>query len=154
MKHIMKYWGFMTLLCIVIAACKKTKGEQYVGKDTDPIFCRKDTAEIVRLTTTYLEYLKNKEFDKAIQMLHHIQNDTVLALNETEREKMEQLYQLFPILSYEIDGYYFNGIHNTEVAYSIEFFEKKEGDKRPNTLNFRLNPQRIKDVWYLSILNR
>lgn len=150
----MKYWGFMILLCIVITACKNTKSEQYIEKDTDLTFCRKDTNEIVRLTITYLECLKNKEFDKAIQMLHNIQNDTVLALNDIEKEKMKQLYRLFPVLSYEIDGYYFNGTRNTEVAYSIEFFEKKEGDERPNTLNFRLNPQRIKDVWYLSMLNR
>ena len=42
----------------------------------------------------------------------------------------------------------------TEVAYSIEFFKKQEDDERPNTLNFRLNPQKIDDVWYLSVLNR
>lgn len=87
-------------------------------------------------------------------MLHHIQNDTVLALNDTEREQMELLYQRFPVLTYQIDGYHFNGIYDTEVVYSIEFFEKKAGDERHNTLNFRLNPQKIKNVWYLSMLNR
>lgn len=150
----MKYWEFMILLCIVTSACKDTKGEQYMGENTVPAFCKKDTVEIVRLTTAYLEFLKNKEFDKAVRMLRHIQDGTVLALNDTERKQMEQLYQLFPVLSYQIDGYYFNGIYNTEVVYSIEFFEKEEGDERPNTLNFRLNPQKIKDVWYLSMLNR
>ncbi len=150
----MKYLGFMILLCIVITACKGTKSEQYIGKDMDSTFCRKDTVEIIRLTTAYLESLKNKEFDRAIRMLHHIQNDTVLALNDTEREQMELLYQRFPVLTYQIDGYHFNGIYDTEVVYSIEFFEKKAGDERHNTLNFRLNPQKIKNVWYLSMLNR
>lgn len=150
----MKYWEFMILLCIVTSACKDTKSKQYMGENTVPAFCKKDTVEVIRLTTAYLEFLKNKEFDKAVRMLHHIQDDTVLALNDTERKQMEQLYQLFPVLSYQIDGYYFNGIYNTEVVYRIEFFEKEGGDERPNTLNFRLNPQKIKNVWYLSMLNR
>lgn len=148
-----KYWVFVTLLSIVLVACNNSKSGQ-CSENANSTFCKQDTNEVIKLTTTYLEYLKNKDFDKAIQMIYHIQNDTVSVLTVEERKLLEQQYQLFPVLSYKIDGYYFNNTHDTEIAYRIEFFEKHDGDNRPNTLKFRLNPQRVKNVWYLSMLNR
>lgn len=151
----MRCWVSVFLLCVLLVACKSNKkaGQQSVEENA-PAFCKEDTSEIVRLTTEYLEHLKNKEFDLAEQMLYHIQNDTVSALTDDERKGLEQQYEMFPVFSYEITGYYIKDAHNTEVAYSIEFFKKQEDDERPNTLNFRLNPQKIDDVWYLSVLNR
>ena len=40
------------------------------GKETDtiPTFVKADTTEVLRLTQEYLEYVKNKEYDKAVAM--------------------------------------------------------------------------------------
>lgn len=149
----LKYWGFILLLSMIVVACNNANRD-YRVENKNAIFCKQDTIEVIKLTTTYLEHLKNRDFDKAIQMIYHIQNDTVSALTEEERKALEQQYTLFPVLSYKIDGYYFTDTRNTEIAYSIVFFEKQDGDNKPNTLKFRLNPQRVKDAWYLSILNR
>ena len=45
-----------------------------------PTYCDKDTLEVVELTTQYLNLLKEKKFDQAMQMLRHIEGDNVSEL--------------------------------------------------------------------------
>lgn len=122
--------------------------------DTIPMFCAGDTADVIHITTQYLEYLKNKEFDKAMDMLYHIEGDQASSLTEEEKTEMQKQYQLFPVLSYQITGYTFADPYNTEINYTITFFEKSEDSNIPNTMAFSLKPQRINAIWCLSILNR
>lgn len=149
MKNRMKYGGLMLLL-YMLTACNHTKQKQ----DTKEIFCKEDTTEVVMLATEYLEHLKNKEFNEAIQMIYHIEGDSVLKLTTNEQEDLMKQYEYFPVLSYKIESIFLSGIHSTEIMYNIKFFEKQEGDERPNTLKFRLNPKRINNAWYLGVLNR
>ncbi len=73
-----------------------------------------------------------------------MQNDSVKALSEQEQEDLKQQYHTFPVLSYKIEGITLNDERNTEVAYSVEFFKKQAGQEDfPNTMSFRLNPQKI-----------
>lgn len=122
--------------------------------DTIPTFCAGDTADVISITTQYLEYLKNKEFDKAMDMLYHIEGDQTFGLTEKEKTEMQKQYKLFPVLSYQIIGYTFTDPYNTEINYTITFFEKSDDSNIPNTMAFSLKPQRINAVWCLSILNR
>ena len=139
----------MFLLCVT-ASCHHTEKKQ----DEKSMFCKKDTVEILRLTNGYMEQLKNKNFDEAIRMLRHIEGDSVSSLNPDERKDLILQYNCFPVLSYKMETLILRGLCDTEVAFKVEFFEKQEGDKIPNTLKIRLNPQKIKDVWYLSVLSR
>ncbi|MBP9507133.1 MAG: hypothetical protein KBE85_04325 [Bacteroides sp.] len=156
MKQIMKYVGFLFLLCIVVTSCNNAKNKQEAKLvEIIPIFSKEDTAEVVRLTTEYLEHLKNKEFDLALQMLNQMKNDSVQTLSKKDQEDMKQQYRTFPVLSYTIEGIMMNDERNTEVTYSVEFFKKQAGQEDiPNTMSFCLNPQKIQGTWYLGVLNR
>lgn len=152
----MKYWGLCFLLCIA-TSCQNTKSKQGDDKsvNTIPIFSKADTVEVIGLTTEYLEHLKNKEFSEAIQMLYHIENDSVLVLSEQEKKTLIQQYKTFPVLSYQIGNLIFNNIYDAEVRYCIEFFKKQKGQEEiPNTMSFRLSSQKIDDKWRLGVLNR
>lgn len=149
MKNGIKYCWIIFLCCVVIA-CNNSKKQQ----ENKGLFSKEDTTEVIRLATEYLEHLKNKDFDNAIKMLHLVKGDSIYSLSTEEQENLMQQYMSFPVLSYNIENLYLTGVRSTEIVYRIEFFEKQEKDKRPNTLKFRLNPQRINNVWYLSVLNR
>lgn len=154
MNQKIKYAGIFIILCVIAISCHHNRQES-VKTETTPVFCKKDTVEVTRLTTEYLEHLKNKEFDQAIQMLHHVSNDSVMELSDTEKGKLRKQYQALPVLSYTITGMKMNDPNTTEVMYSIEIFEKIAGQENvPNTMNLRLNPQKVGDVWYLGVLNR
>lgn len=135
--------------CLFVSCSHPKKSDTQV-----PTYCSKDTLEVVELTTEYLELLKNKEFDQAMQMLCHIEGDSVFSLTEKEKTELQNQYKLFPVLSYKIEDYTFTDIYHNEIVYSIEFFEKGTDDKLPNTMRFTLQPKRINAVWYLTVLNR
>lgn len=151
----MKYWGLLCFLLCITTSCQNTKSKQdNTSADMSPIFSKEDTVKVAGLATEYLEHLKKKEFDEAIQMLHNIQNDSILELSEQEKKNLMQQYKTFPVLSYQIGNLIFNNIYDAEVRYCIEFFKKKDGQEEiPNTMNFRLNSQKIKDEWHLGVLN-
>ncbi len=113
-----------------------------------------DSLEIAKLTREYLEHLKRQEFDAALSMLHEVKLDSAYALSEASSTKIRMQYQSFPVLSYHIDSYELKGVKNSEVQYSICFFEKEEGDTHSNTMRFHLNPRKVKGKWYLGLLNR
>lgn len=129
-------------------------GHSTKATDTIPTFCAGDTADVIRITTEYLEHLKNKEFDQAIQMLYHIEGEHAYALTDKEKSELQKQYELFPVLSYKINGYTFIDPYHTEINYTITMFEKETNNSIPNTMSFSLKPQRINAVWCLSILNR
>lgn len=142
MKQKMKYVGILFILCVAFASCQNDKSKQKSEQiEIAPTFSKEDTMEVARLATEYLEHLKNKEFDLALQMLNHMRNDSILALSEEEKKDLKQQYQTFPVLAYRIEGISLNDEYTTEVMYSIEFFKKEPGQEEvPNTMKFRLNP--------------
>lgn len=158
MKQKMKDVEFLFLLCLVMVACSNGKSKQGTKEveDVSSIFCKEDTNTVVRLTTEYLDHLKKKEFEQALQMLHYAKSDSLSGISETERDDLTEQYSTFPVLSYEIKGVVFNpDLLNAEVMYTIEFFKLEPGQEGiPNTMNFRLNVQKMDDVWYLGVLNK
>lgn len=151
----MRYAGLLLILCIAVASCDNSKSKSEEKQADIPALSKQDTVDVVRLATEYLEHLKNKEFDIALQMLRCMRNDSVFELSEAERNDLKMQYQMFPVLSYKIDGIILKDVHSTEVIYSVEFFKKGPGQEEiPNTMSFRLSPQKIDDIWHLGVLNR
>lgn len=148
------YIGILIIVISLYSCGGNTSRQKSDANDTIPTFCAGDTADVIRITTEYLEHLKNKEFDEAMRMLYHIEGDHAYALTDQEKVELQKQYQLFPVLSYQINGYTFTNPHHTEINYTITFFEKSEDSTIPNTMAFSLKPQRINAVWCLSILNR
>lgn len=156
MKQCVLPYCLVVMMLVGLFSCIGNKSNSDAkATDTIPTFCAGDTADVIRITTEYLEHLKNKEFDEAIQMLYHIEGDHVYALNEQEKTELQKQYELFPVLAYKINGYTFTDPYHTEIKYTITLFEKNAGNSSmPNTMSFSLRPQRINAVWCLSVLNR
>ena len=55
------------------------------------------------------------------------------------------------MLNYKIESIIFNTETDSQVKYTVEFFEKKPGDPRPNTTSFFIKPMRVKGQWYLTM---
>lgn len=153
MRNGIKYLGVILLISMTFS-CVNKHGSEKKPELKQESLNSDDKIRIIQLTTDYLDHLKKKEFEEALQMLHIIRNDSVFSLTDTAMERMREQYANFPVLSYQIKNYHIRGIRDTEVAYTIEFFRSTEEDMIPNTINFRLNPQKINNVWYLSLVTR
>jgi hypothetical protein len=111
----------------------------------------RDTAEVMKLTTSYLDHLQKKEIDQAMSMLYYLTKDKqVIPLPDTLAQKQRNILKLFPVYNYQIISLIFNTETDSQVKYSIEFFPKEPGDKRPNTIDCFLKPMRVNGVWKLT----
>lgn len=137
-----------------LASCTGCTGKGDKAKDTIPTFAKGDTVEVLNMVEMYLEYVKNKEYDKAIEMLHDITNDSVAPLSAEMERKVRQEQQVFPVLDYKRDTMSFINEHRVEVTYDVEFFERDSTTNIPNTVKMTFAPQRINATWYLCLLDR
>lgn len=115
----------------------------------------KDTTELINLTKQYLDLLKAGNYDKALSMLYITKGNRVIGnISDKEKKALKSTYQAFPVLSYNIEEMYLYSDSDTEIRYTTTFFEKKEGDNRPNTMKFVLNPKKVMGNWVLTISKR
>lgn len=121
--------------------------------DTDMQRSESDSMTILNLSSQYLNLLKTNEVDSAINMLYTVQNGALRPLNDEERQSIRRVNMSFPVLNYKIDQMTIFSENDTEVRYTIEFFEKPEGDTRPNTISGVLSPKKVSGDWFLTIPN-
>lgn len=133
------------------SGCSKGKDSD---QDTIPTFAKADTTEVLHMAEQYLNYVKDKDYDKAIGMLSTIVDDTARPISaETERNIRAQ-QRAFPVLGYKVVSMEFVNANRVKVTYAVEFFKKNPGDKIQNTINLTFAPQRINAQWYLELLER
>lgn len=158
MRIINKFFiGCLLIACAFFASCSScssSKERAVTTQDSVPTFCKADTTEVLKMAETYLEHLKNKEFDAALDMLCTIENDSVKPLPEKERQTIVGQQNVFPVLDYKLESYKFQNENNVELTYTIEFFKKAEGEEIPNTIRITFAPERIGGVWYLTLMNK
>lgn len=110
-----------------------------------------DTLAVLYNTKQYLRLLQENKVDSALAMLYEASGDTVVPLSEVHKAEVLQNIQNFPVRKYKIDRLEMFSETDTEVYYTIEYFEKPESDPRPNTLQCVLAPKRVGYYWYLTI---
>lgn len=158
MRSFIKITTFFCILTLLFS-CKcsnnTTEAELDNVQAIVPKFDAQDSMVVSALATQYLDYLKNKQVDSALAMLSSFRNDSVLTLLDADRKDLLKQYAQFPVLSYQIGSIVFIDNNKSELHYCVEFFERKPGQEDyPNTMNFRLNPQKIDGVWHLGVLNK
>lgn len=150
--------GCLVLCSLFFASCSSCSGNKD-GKtakaDTIPTFCKADTTEVLKMAESYLEHLKNKEYDAAFDMLRNVQNDSISNLTADQRTQLMAQQKAFPVLDYKLESYKFINEYRVELTYSIEFFKKeKEDDPIQNTIRITFAPQRINATWYLTLMEK
>lgn len=146
----------IALILFVVASCgdkKKPEVKLPVDPRMDQQMARtsKDTMMLLDMTKKFLETLKNNDIDGAMSQLYEVKDNKVMPLSEERSKEIRKSLASFPVLSYKIDELLLYSDSDTEVRYTIEFFEKPKGDKRPNTIKCSVNPTRVGGNWYLTI---
>lgn len=121
--------------------------------DTNSVYNSGDTAEVIRLTHEYLDYLKGNNYDAALSMLSDVktQTNTVSALSDEQAKRLMRKMELFPVENYDINDVKFYSDKDTEVSYTINKNEAAEG---PSTaMKCILCFRKINGQWYATVLD-
>jgi len=158
-----RFYGIAFVATLVMSAClcscgsdeQKSKPVEISSgrEDVDMKRTAADTIAIRNLTIDYLNKLYENDFDGALDMLncYNDSTSTLSKLSDEQRSEMLTVLQMFPVVGYTIDEINIFSENDTEVRYTIEMFKRENGDDRPNTMRFQLNPCRFGNVWYLCV---
>lgn len=146
----------MGLILILVASCGEKKKKVTVlppdpRMDQQMSRTGKDTMMLLDMTKKFLETLKNNDIDGAMSQLYEVEDNKVMPVSAERSKEIRKTLATFPVLSYKIDELLLYSDSDTEVRYTIEFFEKPKGDNRPNTIKCSVNPMRVDGNWYLTI---
>ena len=157
MKYFVKTL-FAVVVAVVLFSCgNKNKEAAEVPEVIDPredqtmARSNTDTMAILHLVNDYLSKLQENKIDSALDMLYEADGDTVVPLSAQGRAEIIETLKTFPVLKYHIKNLNMFSEQDTEVRYTIEYFEKTEDNPMQNTLQCVINPRRVGYYWYLTV---
>ncbi len=110
-----------------------------------------DTATVMNLANQFLETLKKKDVEGALDQLYEVEEHNAKPLSPEMRAKLKETLQAFPVESYQIDEIILFSDSDSEVKYTTEMFKVEDNSNFPNTTKGSLHPYRIDNKWYLTI---
>lgn len=154
MKKYIAFLFILALTLIVFDSCKHKKTfqeqeEEFLTKPKDD-YNGKDTTDVMEQVNLFIEHLNNKDIQGAVSMLYFLDGDSIRPLPTGLQKR-----QAFALLNmrgkrYIVDRLVFDQEKDNEVKINVILFDKKPGDKRPNTMSFYLKPIRRQGTWYLT----
>lgn len=158
MKYLVKTL-FAVVVAVVLFSCgnKNNQAAEEVPEDKDlradenMVRSHVDTMAILHLVNDYLTKLQENKIDSALSMLYEADGDTVVPISAKSKAELMETVKSFPVLKYHINSLNMYSEEDTEVRYTIEYFEKKDDNPMQNTLQCVINPRRVGYYWYLTI---
>ena len=144
-------------VCLMSCSDKKNGTEDKIAIPQDPRTdfsmqrTSQDTTKVMDLASQFLETLKNKDIEGALDQLYEVDGQNARPLSPEMRGKLRTTLQAFPVESYQIDEIILFSDSDSEVRYTTEMFKVEDGSNLPNTTKGSLHPYRIDNQWYLTI---
>lgn len=110
-----------------------------------------DTTAVLTLANEYLTYVKEGDFDAALDMLYVLDEDDLpIPINSEHRQMQRIALTLYPIFDYKIDKLTFWRQTDSRLDYSIIVTQPEDG-REPAHVRCALRPVRYSNQWYLTI---
>ena len=154
MKKSILFFSLAVSLILCLSACKGGKQPAAESENADEPMetTMMDTLTVTSLVDEYLEYLHDKDLDKAMGMLYYLREDkTIEPLSDEMAAKQRAALKPFLGKDFNIDQIIFYQETDSQVKFTCTLFEKEEGDPRPNKISFLIRPMRINNSWYLTM---
>ena len=154
---------FLLIIVCGLTVCLLSCNEKKNGKEDEIIVPQdprtdfsmertsQDTTTVMDLANHFLETLKNKDIEGALDMLYEVDGQSAKPLSAEMRSQLRTTLQVFPVESYQIDEIILFSDSDSEVRYTTEMFKVEDGSNLPNTTKGSLHPYRIDNQWYLTI---
>ncbi len=111
-----------------------------------------DTIAVMELANNFLQTLKEKNVDMALDQLYEVENNEARPLSAENRSKLKQTFSALPVESYTIDAIILFSDSDSEVRYTTKMFPDSIESEIPGTTKGSLHPFRINGQWFLTIL--
>lgn len=111
-----------------------------------------DTAEVMNQVQTFIDRLKDKNVEGAMDMLYYLNKDSIKHLPpELARRGRTLLNVVQGASRYDVENLTFHKEKDNKVRIVVTLFEKDDNDPAPNTMGMILKPVRRDGRWYLTL---
>ncbi len=148
-----KFLFFMTAILVftgMLTSCKDKKAPEVQKKVKQSMFTKADTTRVFELVEQFTNCLQNNDIKSAIEMLVYLDQDSIKPLSKANIQRQINALSFIAGKTYQLDRIVMNDNKRNEAKIDVVLFEKKEGDRRPNTTSFYLRPVYIDGQWYLT----
>ena len=141
---------------IAFSSCKNEKKPSDMRQVLEfrSTLTKQDTTQVLDLANKCMELLKNKNIDQAVASLNEYDDSLgqVMPLSKESEKGVRKMFQLFPVLDYELSYYSLQSEGINDVKYTVTFAEEQNPEKngRPVT-SYMFNPVKVDGVWYLCV---
>lgn len=152
-KYVLTLSAAIAAACL-LASCGSSDKRVPTAKETfRSALTAEDTTQMLALCDSCMELLRKGDVEAALSRIHLYDDSTrqVMPLSEEKAQQLRSTFRMFPVLNYRVAYFSFVSEGVNDVKYDIEFFEKPEGDNRPNTIGFMFNPVKVDGAWYITV---
>lgn len=142
---------------ITLTGCKEKKkysAEEQFIRPASMNYTSQDSTDINVLVDEYIALFKDKNFAMAAEMLYTFSNDRVTPLTETAKKNFVKAYEHMPVYDCRKDAFVLRSDRNNEVRLAIQVMESGDIDKKVGVTHTSLNPVKVGDKWYLTLLDK
>ena len=157
MKNILYIiFGLMAISIVSCQDSKKGEKDKIIVRDNPRMDygmerTHQDTVALMDLAKQYLEALKTKNIEGALDQLYEIENGVANPLSSERRNELRKAISAFPVESYSIDAVILYSDSDSEVRYTTKMFPDSVKSEMPGETKGSLHPFRVDSQWYLTI---
>lgn len=117
-------------------------------------YTHEDTMSIHDLVNTYIENMKNKNFEANAELLYTVRNDSAIAYSDEDKAKYLDACRHFRFYDCRLNNLILRSDKNNEARILVQIIENGNIDKEKGVTTLSLNPVKIGDKWYLTLLDK
>lgn len=111
-----------------------------------------DTTKVLALGAEMLDSLKAGNVKWAVETLCQVDSTgQLMPLDEDARARVERRFEMFPVVSYELDYYSFSMPKLNDLKYRTYFGERQDGETGGPSMAVMFNPVKEGGEWYLCL---
>lgn len=159
MRKTSVFSAILLLLTCLFAGCrdKSVKEVPLHNKYLRPAsmnYSREDTTDINGLVNQYVENLRAKNFEANAELLYNVKNGEAVAYTEEQKKQYLDVFSHIRFYDCKVNSFLLRSDKNNEVSILLKVVESGDLDKGIGVTSMSLNPVKIGDKWYLTLLDK
>lgn len=157
-KFINPYSSILLLIIAVLLGSCKGKDDKAPIDGYFMVTTSEDTVTVSQLAVDFMEKLKSKDINGALDMLYYLNEPadslsqpTITPLNDEQIVQQQLIFDCFPVLAYRIDNIIFRTETDCQVKCTFDFSQPDDGQGNPLSTSLYLQPMRLEGKWYLTV---
>lgn len=149
--------AFVLLSVVLLTGCKDKPRQSQQNEYLRPAsmyYSHEDSANIRQMVNVYIENMKTKNFEANVDLLYFVRNDSAFNYTEDMKRRYLEACSQFNIYDCCLKSLILRSDKNNEANILVQIIKNGDLKKEVGVTTLSLNPVKIGDKWYLTLLDK